>query len=125
MSSSASSPERSPELRRGASQIVVISWRDIPAQVNGRSGTEKHQIVLPRRFQRAIDEAAMVAGKKSASDYVAEWKRISTLLPDGVGLAEATEAEAARLKAEFTAERLEVYVATGGWGPDRPAEERT
>ena len=113
-------------MRRGASQIVVISWRDIPAQVNGRSGTEKHQIVLPRRFQRAIDEAAMVAGKKSASDYVAEWKRISTLLPDdGVSLAEATEAEAARLKAEFTAARLEVYVATGGWGPDRPAEERT
>ncbi len=112
-------------MRRGANEIVVISWRDIPAQVNGRSGAEKHQVVLPRRFQRAIDEAAMVAGKKSASDYVAEWRRVSTPLPgEGVALAEATEAEAARLKAEFTAERLEVYVATGGWGPDRPAGEK-
>ena len=41
--------------RRG-SELVVISWRDIPAQVNARAGAEKHQVVLPRRFQRAIDE---------------------------------------------------------------------
>ena len=112
-------------MRRGASQIVVISWRDIPAQVNGRSGSQKHQVMLPRRFQRAIDEAAMVAGKKSAGDYVAEWKRVSTLLDDGIDVADATDAEAARLKADFTADRLDMYVATGGWDPDRPAEERT
>jgi Virulence factor len=115
-------------MRRGGDQIVVISWRDIPAQVNGSSGTDKHQVVLPRRFQRAIDEAAMVAGKKSASDYVAEWRRRARPLPEtegGVDVEAAAEAEADRLKAEFPAERLSAYVATGGWDPDRPADERT
>jgi hypothetical protein len=113
-------------MRRGGDQIVVISWRDIPAQVNGRSGDDKHQVVLPRRFQRAIDEAAMVAGKRSAGDYVAEWRRAALPLPEGgADLAAATEAEAERLKTEFPPERLSVYVTTGGWDPDRPAEERT
>jgi Virulence factor len=113
-------------MRRGGDQIVVISWRDIPAQVNGRAGTEKHQVVLPRRFQRAIDEAAMVAGKRSAGDYVAQWRRTAIPLPEGgVDVAATTQAEADRLKSEFSPERLSVYVTTGGWDPDRPAEERT
>ena len=60
---------------RRRSELVVISWRDIPAQVNARVGADKHQVVLPRRFQRAIDDAAMVAGKKTASEYVGEWRR--------------------------------------------------
>ena len=47
--------------RRSASEITVILWRDIPAQVNGRDGDERHQIILPGRFQKAIDRAAMVA----------------------------------------------------------------
>lgn len=115
-------------MRRGGDQLVVISWRDIPAQVNGSSGTDKHQVVLPRRFQRAIDKAAIVAGKKSAGDYVAEWRRAARPLPKpegGVDLAAATNTEADRLKAEFPADRLSAYVATGGWDPDRPADERT
>ena len=55
--------------------LVLISWRDIPAQVNGGSGTDRVQRILPRRFQRAIDRAAMVAGKTQASEYVGEWRR--------------------------------------------------
>ena len=66
--------------RRG-SELVVISWRDIPAQVNARSGAEKHQVVLDARFQRAIDDAAMVAGKKTANEYVGEWRRTALALP--------------------------------------------
>jgi hypothetical protein len=112
-------------MRRGGDQIVVISWRDIPAQVNGRSGDDKHQVVLPRRFQRAIDEAAMVAGKRSAGDYVAQWRRTAIALPEGeTDLAATTEAEAERLKADFPPERLSVFVTTGGWDPDRAADER-
>jgi 5-methyltetrahydrofolate--homocysteine methyltransferase len=33
--------------------------------------------MLPHRFQKAIDRAAMVAGKKTAQDYVGEWRRTS------------------------------------------------
>ncbi len=57
--------------------MVVISWRDIPAQVNARSGEERHQVLLPYRFQKAVDRATKVAGKKTAHEHVAEWRRRS------------------------------------------------
>jgi hypothetical protein len=100
--------------RRG-NELVVISWRDIPAQVNGRSGAEKHQVVLPRRFQRAIDDAAMVAGKRTASEYVGEWRRTAIALPANGAIAAAAEAEAKRLDDAFPRERLQALVANGGW----------
>ena len=100
--------------RRG-SELVVISWRDIPAQVNARAGAEKHQVVLPRRFQRAIDDAAMVAGKKTANEYVGEWRRTAAALPADGAVAAAAEAEAQRLDDAFPRERLQELVANGGW----------
>ena len=104
--------------RRG-SELVVISWRDIPAQVNARVGAEKHQVALPRRFQRAIDDAAMVAGKKTANEYVGEWKRASLPIPaGGDGIAAAAEAEARRIEEAFPRERLQLFVANGGFDPD-------
>jgi hypothetical protein len=104
--------------RRG-NELVVISWRDIPAQVNARSGTDKHQVVLARRFQRAIDDAAMVAGKKTASEYVGEWRRVSLALPPDLdAIAVAATEEADRLDDAFPKERLQRFVANGGWDPD-------
>jgi hypothetical protein len=106
--------------RRG-NELVVISWRDIPAQVNARSGADKHQVVLARRFQRAIDDAAMVAGKKTANEYVGEWRRTAVALPTGAGeVAAAAAAEASRLDDAFPKERLQRFVANGGWDPDGP-----
>lgn len=110
--------------RRGGNELVTISWRDIPAQVNCRSGDEKHQVILPRRFQKAIDRAAMVADKKTANEYVAEWRRTTAPLATGSVVADAAQTEADRLEASFPLERLDQYVATGGWNPDRPEHER-
>ena len=110
--------------RGGNGNLVVISWRDIPAQVNAGSGSSKIQRILPRRFQRAIDEAAMVAGKTQASQYVGEWHRKvipgDPDDPEGAALRAAEELEAA-----FPRERLKEFVATGGWDPDagEPAPE--
>lgn len=103
--------------RRAAAELVVISWRDIPAQVNAGSGEDKHQQLLPRRFHAAIDRAAVKAGKKTASEYVAEWRRRSVALPadfDG-DYAAAAAAEAARLEEEFPPPRLRAVVEAGGW----------
>ena len=112
--------------RSTANQLTVITWRDIPAQVNGGSDDAKHQQILPHRFQAAIDRAAMKAGKKTAGEYVAEWRKHSVAVPgdfDGDYKA-AAEAEAARLEAAFPVERLKLWIATGGWDPDRPEHER-
>ncbi len=62
---------------RNRAEVVVISWRDIPAQVNARDGHERHQVLLPARFQRAVERATRVAGKKTSHEHVAEWRRRS------------------------------------------------
>ncbi len=108
---------------RSAAEVVVIMWRDIPAQINGKSGDERHQVMLPHRFQKAIDRAAMVAGKKTAQDYVGEWRRTQHPL---VGeLAATVDATAASIELEFTNERLHVLVANGGWDPASPEHPGT
>ncbi|MEX0847808.1 MAG: virulence factor [Ilumatobacteraceae bacterium] len=104
--------------RRSGNEIVVILWRDIPAQINGRVGEERHQVMLPHRFQKAIDRAAMVSGKKTAQDYVGEWRRANhPIIGD---LIESVEATAATIEQEFTNERLHTLVANGGWDPASP-----
>ena len=102
-------------MARNRAEVVVISWRDIPAQVNARSGEERHQVLLPYRFQKAVDRATKVAGKKTAHEHVAEWRRRSFAIT-GDPLAAARE-EAARLDAAFPTERLRALIASGGWDP--------
>lgn len=107
--------------RRSASEITVILWRDIPAQVNGRDGDERHQIILPGRFQKAIDRAAMVAGKKTAQEYVAEWRRESH--PLAGDLVECVTSMASAIEAELTPARLKSLVENGGWNPTSTTPE--
>jgi Virulence factor len=107
--------------RRSSSEVVVIMWRDIPAQINGRSGEDRHQVMLPHRFQKAIDRAAMVAGKKTAQDYVGEWRRVNHPLTGA--LVETVDSTAAHIETEFTNERLHTLVANGGWDPASPENE--
>ena len=109
--------------RSDGNSLVLISWRDIPAQGNGGSGTDRVQRILPRRFQRAIDRAAMVAGKTQASQYVGEWRR--TTIPAGSDDPEAAAmAAAASLEEAFPRERLDEFVRTGGWDPERDGQDR-
>jgi hypothetical protein len=104
--------------RRAKDEIIVIMWRDIPAQINGKVGDHKHGVMLPHRFQKAIDRAAMVAGKKTAQEYVGEWRRTS--YPVAGALVETVENIAATIEEEFTNERLHTLVDNGGWDPLSP-----
>ncbi len=99
-------------------QLITIYWRDIPAQVNTKSRTDKHQVLLKPRFQKAIDRAAMVADITTASDYVNEWRRHAVDI-DG-DLAAAAQAEADRLEAMFDEPRLEELVIAGGFDTSKP-----
>ncbi len=101
--------------RRGGSEVVVILWRDIPAQVNGKVGADRHQVILPHRFQKAIDRAAMVADKKTAQEYVGEWRRTSYPLTGE--LVTTIDDIAASIEVEFTNDRLHTLVDNGGWDP--------
>lgn len=104
-----------------AGTLTTIWWRDIPAQVVAKDRRQAHKIVLHARFQVAIDRAAMQAGKRSASDYIEEWRREAK--PCGDDLEATATAEAARLEAEYTREVLARLVAAGGVDVDRTPPE--
>jgi hypothetical protein len=105
-------------MARRSSELVIIMWRDIPAQINGKIGAERHQAMLSHRFQKAIDRAAMVAGKKTAQEYVGEWRRTTHEI---VGdLVECVDSTAANIEQEFSTERLNTLVTNGGWDPATP-----
>ncbi len=94
-------------------ELIVVCWRDIPAQVIVKAGRSSAKRVLDDRFQRAIDRAAMRAGLRDTDAYLAEWRR--TVTPNaGDDLKAAADAAAARLEAEYPPERLHALVANGG-----------
>jgi len=93
--------------------LIIISWRDIPAQVIVKRGREAAKVQLSHRFQEAVDRAAMRAGKGSSEAYLADWQR-SAPRPCGDDLHAEAAAEAARLEAKFTDEDLERLIRAKG-----------
>ena len=81
---------------RGSNEVIVIMWRDIPAQVNAQLGRERKQVQLPEKFQRAIDRAKRKAHIYTAEEDIAQWRRLS--LPLNGDLTEAAQREADRLE---------------------------
>jgi hypothetical protein len=102
--------------------LIVISWRDIPAQVIVKRERETAKVQLTHRFQEAVDRAAMRAGKGSSDAYLADWRR-STPRPCGDDLKAEASAEAARLEASFTDEDLERLIRAKGVDADRGAPD--
>jgi hypothetical protein len=93
--------------------LIIISWRDIPAQVIVKRGRETAKVQLSQRFQEAVDRAAMRAGKGSSDAYLADWQR-SAPRPCGEDLQAEASAEAAKLEAQFTDEDLERLIRAKG-----------
>jgi cvfA/B/C family virulence factor len=95
--------------------LVTIWWRDIPMQVIAREGRKSEKRVLNKRFQFAVDKAAMNAGKKSYGDYIEEMRRAERQC--GPDLLAEVEVETARLEKAYTKEVLHGLIASGGEGP--------
>jgi hypothetical protein len=93
--------------------LIIISWRDIPAQVLVKRGREVAKVQLSARFQEAVDRAAMRAGKGSSDAYLADWRR-SDPKPCGDDLKAEAAAEAARLEAAFSDTDLEALIRAKG-----------
>jgi Virulence factor len=98
--------------------LIIISWRDIPAQVIVKRGRETAKVQLSHRFQEAIDRAAMRAGKGSSDAYLADWQR-SAPLACGDDLQAEASAEAARLEARFSDADLDVLIRAKGLDANR------
>lgn len=95
-------------------EVTIVYWRDIPAQVivgKGRRGAKRQ---LPERFEQAIDRAAMKVGAADTDTYLAEWRKAAPVVVDGEAEAVA-DAEAARLDAEYTRDRIKALIDNDGW----------
>jgi Virulence factor len=95
-----------------AATLTVIWWRDIPAQVIAKDRRQSHKIVLHPRFQVAIDRAATKAGLKAFDVYIEQWRKVQRACGDDLEAEARVEAE--RLEAEYTRQRLNALVASGG-----------
>lgn len=98
-------------------ELIVVSWRDIPAQVIVKAGRRTARRALSDRFQEAIDRAAMRAGLRDTDAYLGEWRRTSAAAGGDDVEAEAERA-AARLESDYPPERLRELVANGGREPE-------
>ena len=94
--------------------VVVVYWRDIPAQVIVGKGRAASKVQLPERFEQAIDRCAMKIGARDTDSYLAEWRKAAPYTVEGEQAAVAAS-EAARLEAEFDAARLKSLIDTDGW----------
>jgi hypothetical protein len=101
---------------RGNRELIVIYWRDIPAQVNAQEGRDRHQVVLGGKFQRAIDRAKRKAGIYTADEEVAQWRRESR--PIVGDLAVEAQAAADAIEREYRRDRLGLLAYYGGWEAD-------
>ena len=93
--------------------VIIVYWRDIPAQVIVGKGRRASKIQLSERFEQAIDRAAMKANQKSTDDYLAEWRRAKQFKVEGNPETIAKE-QAEKLETEFDKEKLIVLVNNNG-----------
>jgi hypothetical protein len=101
--------------RSSGPEVVTIFWRDIPAQVNGQSGRERHQVLLSSKFQRAVDRAKRKAGIYTADDDIAQWRRVSQPCDDHVAAADRIARE---LENGYSREYLGKLAYAGGFAAD-------
>ena len=94
--------------------VVIVYWRDIPAQVIVGKGRKASKIQLPERFEQAIDRAAMKIGAEDTDSYLAEWRKAESYSvngePDLIAKSEAT-----RIDTEYTNQKIKQLIDNDGW----------
>jgi hypothetical protein len=94
-------------------QLTVIRWRDIPLQVVARDDDGgSARVLLPDRFQEAVDASAMVDGLIGSDEYTGEMA--IDRRDCGPDLEAEVRAEAERLEASWSEEDLRVAIRAGG-----------
>ncbi|MEM7497947.1 MAG: virulence factor [Pseudomonadota bacterium] len=99
-------------------ELVIVYWRDIPAQVIVGKGRRAAKRPLPERFEQAIDRCAMKVGARDDDAYLAEWRKSPPVDVDGDADTVADET-ARRLEAEYDADRIKALIAQDGWAEAR------
>lgn len=93
--------------------LIVVYWRDIPAQVIVKKGRQTAKRELSLRFTEAIDMAAMRSGAAETDAYLAEWRRADPA-PVGDDLEAEADKAMGELEAAYDRERLVALAKAGG-----------
>jgi hypothetical protein len=93
--------------------LIVVYWRDIPAQVIVKRGRQNAKRELSLRFTEAIDMCAMRTGASATGDYLEQWRKADPI-PVGDDLEAEADKALADLEAKFDRERLVALVKAGG-----------
>jgi hypothetical protein len=99
-------------------QVTIVYWRDMPAQVIVGKGRRGAKAPLPERFEQAIDRAAMRSGAAETDAYLEGFRKAAPYEVDGPEDqtdADVAKAEAQRIDAEYTPDRLKALIENGGW----------
>jgi hypothetical protein len=99
--------------REFMADLIVVYWRDIPAQVIVKKGRQNAKRELPLRFTEAIDMCAMRTGAGGTDDYLAEWRKAEPV-PVGDDLEAEAEKALQDFEAKYDRERLVALVKAGG-----------
>ena len=94
--------------------VTIVYWRDMPAQVivgKGRRGVKRP---LPERFEQAIDRAGMKSGMAGTDEYLAEWRKADPIQFEGTP-EDGAETTALRIEAEYDQERIKALIDNNGW----------
>ena len=93
--------------------LIVVYWRDIPAQVIVKKGRTAAKRKLSLRFTEAIDMCAMRTGAGDSEAYLAEWRKAAP-----VEVSDDLEAEAdkalAEIESRYDRDHLIALVKSGG-----------
>ena len=93
-------------------KLITHYWRGIPARVIAKNGRRTAKVQLSSRFQRAIDRAAMRAGRGRSDVYLSDWRQeIATC---GDDLSVEARAGADRLEERFSNDDLLVLIRAHG-----------
>ena len=95
-------------------QKILVYWRDIPAQVIVKKGRDRGKVILSRRFQEAVDRAAMRAGKGGSDAYLADWRRESTEITFKESHQSAAKKIAEELERSFSDENIKALIKHQG-----------
>ena len=93
--------------------LIIVYWRDIPAQVIVRKGRQNAKRELSLRFTEAIDMCAMRSGASETDAYLAEWRKAEPV-PVGDDLEAEADKALADIEQGYPKERLVALVKSGG-----------
>ena len=95
------------------SNLTIVFWRDIPAQLLIGSGRTAIKLRLSEKFEKAIDRCAMKVGAKDSQSYLDDWKKKT--VPLNPTNTNSIELEAEKMERYYTVEKLKALVLNDGW----------